>query len=284
MPHAVFHWYHVPVVCNVLGGVMLLSGLIAKFTKTSVYKLMLAAMVFSLPRQCESVLPVPQPTLKSTAHNLATRVDCGVQRPVVVQHAFNRYQPTTVMYNEPTAQSTQLPPANSTLQTVTIFPDTQANVTVGGTDFLKYMTDVREVNIPANTTAGKGSAMVTHTGYFRWGIKDAHGKCAAKTSKCMCIPTQKQPLWGTDQLQDQVYFNCFRGDMSLEVGNVSVPVTMTDRYQVDIIINPPWPDTSLSTVPFVDPDVDWPRHCLPFEDPDTNVMMCQNLVDPVTMV
>ena len=129
---------------------------------------------------------------------------------------------------------------------VKAFPDSASNDTV--MNHTRSMFDVRPVNT-TTTTASASNAVATHIGKIRWGIQDAQGRKAATTTDALCIPSQPDFLFGTNCKHDNVCFDTVDWNMTCKVHDVRVQVDFhRSRYSFDIVINPPWPDTSPNTV------------------------------------
>ena len=67
----------------------------------------------------------------------------------------------------------------------------------------------------------------------------------------MCIPSQAVPLIGTNTMDNGVFFDVADGNMTCKIGSTTIPVTFDGRYHVEVILNPDWPDTTQSCIPFV---------------------------------
>ena len=97
------------------------------------------------------------------------------------------------------------------------------------------------------------------------------------------IPTQDVPIFGTNTLDDNVFFDFHRGAGTAVIGDVSVPIDFDSRYKFPVVFNPaacsaraaapttPSPSPSNSR-PFVDPDS--PPDCDDDFDPDDDHDFC----------
>ena len=154
----------------------------------------------------------------------------------------DRLLSTTNLPVQPVAQYTSL---QQPVSTVKAYPDNQANCTV--VNSLEHLIDPTPLRMTAST-ASESPAVATHYGLVRLGIRDENMRTAAFTTTAVCIPTQPKILVGTNIMDQRVHFNTTNGDMKCVVGDVSVPVEFNGMYSLDLVVNPPWPDTVMPTV------------------------------------
>ena len=122
------------------------------------------------------------------------------------------------------------------------YPDTQATcMVVNSTKF--FLPGYIESNQQAST-ASATNAKATHSGYVRWGIRnETTGATAATVSRALCIPTMPDCILGTSTQLENVKFDTKDNVMTCDISGTMAPVNFDRRYNLPIVVNPPWANT-----------------------------------------
>ena len=144
------------------------------------------------------------------------------------------------------------------------FPDSQADICVVPDE--SYLSSTTAMGPFPINTASKNVAIATRVGRIRYAIVDDQGHSAIAESTAFVVPTQPEPIFGTNTMHDNVFFNMHRGKGEFEVGGASVPVTFNGRYSFDVVFNPSFsPTTAPSTADQCSSPTVEPEQCVPVD-------------------
>lgn len=84
-------------------------------------------------------------------------------------------------------------------------------------------------------TASDSHVVATHIGRIRYAIENELGQRVTTESTAFCIPSQPDPIFGTNTMKDGVFFDSARGNCTCTIGDVTVPVPFDKRYSFEVI-------------------------------------------------